>query len=362
MQERSLAEPCPTACGSTWADPRPRAVQKEHALKRVVEDDTDNHGMLVVGVGCMRVRGGGEDEEEDDEDEEGEAEGAKERQGDGEEDSEDRDDRESPSKMVVSNDSTRSGSAEKRTDKTVDIIMTSPEPPASKRRVAATSRSDKAGINLDMSDSDHARCSPSTAALVGRRRDARRNHHLWLRCEDAVRARDDELRVPDHIESIKEAVLQALDCQTIYVRAGEHRWRGQLVFPRNQSSFVRGELGSRLWGQWQRRALQPRAGVDNYCVSLPFGSQGSLGSLVLAHETLGSFDACLCVTGGPWLIGQCKVLSSHATAMLARATADVLMRRCSLGGLEPAVCVDTQVGQSRRDPRHARGLGRALRR
>ena len=158
-----------------------------------------------------------------------------------------------------------------------------------------------------------------------------------------VRPTHEELRVPDHVESIKEAVGLALDGQTIYVRAGEHRWRGEMIFARNTTFFVRGELGSRLWGQWQRRLVQPRAGTDNYCVCLPFGSQGSLGSLVLAHDTLGSFDACLHVSGGPWLLGQCKVLSNHATALLANGAADLLVRRCSLGGLEPAECVDEQV-------------------
>ena len=39
---------------------------------------------------------------------------------------------------------------------------------------------------------------------------------------------EEELRVPDHAYSLKEAISLALDEQTIYVRAGEHRWRGEL--------------------------------------------------------------------------------------------------------------------------------------
>jgi hypothetical protein len=39
---------------------------------------------------------------------------------------------------------------------------------------------------------------------------------------------EEELRVPDHAFSLKEAISLALDEQTIYVRAGEHRWRGEL--------------------------------------------------------------------------------------------------------------------------------------
>jgi hypothetical protein len=167
----------------------------------------------------------------------------------------------------------------------------------------------------------------------------------WLSADDAPRLRDkdEELRVPDHVESIKEALSLALDGQTVYVRAGEHRWRGEIQAARNKTLFLRGELGSRLWGQWARRHLQPRAGVDNYCVSLPLGSQGSFGSVVLAHETLGSFDACIQISGGPWILGHCKVLSSHATALHCSAQADILVRRCCLGGLEPAELVEDQV-------------------
>ncbi len=40
---------------------------------------------------------------------------------------------------------------------------------------------------------------------------------------------EEELRVPDHAYSLKEAISLALDEQTIYVRAGEHRWRGELL-------------------------------------------------------------------------------------------------------------------------------------
>jgi len=157
------------------------------------------------------------------------------------------------------------------------------------------------------------------------------------------RDKDDELRVPDHVASIKEAIGMALDGQTVYVRAGEHRWRGEMLMPRNTTIFMRGELGSRLWGQWTRRHLEARAGVDSYCINLPLGSQGSLGCLVLAHQTEGSFDSCVMIAGGPWMLGRCKVLSSHATALRTCGQADVLVRRCSLGGLEPAECVDEQV-------------------
>ena len=122
-----------------------------------------------------------------------------------------------------------------------------------------------------------------------------RGQERWLLNTDLppLRDKEEELRVPDHAYSLKEAISLALDEQTIYVRAGEHRWRGELQVPRNKTIFVRGELGSRLWGQWARRYQQPRAGVDYFCVTLPVGSQGSLACLILAHHTLGSFDACL---------------------------------------------------------------------
>ena len=181
-------------------------------------------------------------------------------------------------------------------------------------------------------------------SLAGRAGAARvRVLHSRMTGELQFRDKDDELRVPDHVESIKEALAAAMDGQTVYARAGEHRWRGEMLMPRNKTIFVRGELGSRLWGQWARRHLESRAGVDNYCVNLPLGSQGSLGCLVLAHQTLGSFDSCVMVGGGPWIFGRCKVLSSHATALRTCGQADVLVRRCSLGGLEPAECVDEQV-------------------
>jgi len=122
-----------------------------------------------------------------------------------------------------------------------------------------------------------------------------RGQERWLLNTELppLREKGEELRVPDHAYSLKEAISLALDEQTIYVRAGEHRWRGELQVPRNKTIFVRGELGSRLWGQWARRYQQPRAGVDYFCVTLPVGSQGSLACLILAHQTLGSFDACL---------------------------------------------------------------------
>jgi len=44
----------------------------------------------------------------------------------------------------------------------------------------------------------------------------------------------EEVRVPDQVESVKEAVANAQEGQTIYVRAGEHRWRGVL-----QGDFIR---------------------------------------------------------------------------------------------------------------------------
>jgi hypothetical protein len=139
----------------------------------------------------------------------------------------------------------------------------------------------------------HLSASGPEPKLGGARR--WRGQERWLLNTDLppLRDKEEELRVPDHAYSLKEAISLALDEQTIYVRAGEHRWRGELQVPRNKTIFVRGELGSRLWGQWARRYQQPRAGVDYFCVTLPVGSQGSLACLILAHHTLGSFDACL---------------------------------------------------------------------
>ena len=69
---------------------------------------------------------------------------------------------------------------------------------------------------------------------------------------------DEDLIVPDQCESLKEALRLAVPGQTIYVRAGEHRWRAELAAPANASTDIRGELGARLWGQWARRAVQVR--------------------------------------------------------------------------------------------------------
>jgi hypothetical protein len=76
--------------------------------------------------------------------------------------------------------------------------------------------------------------------------------------EHAKRDADEDLIVPDQCESLKEALRLAVPGQTIYVRAGEHRWRAELAAPTNTSTDIRGELGARLWGQWARRALQVR--------------------------------------------------------------------------------------------------------
>jgi len=166
----------------------------------------------------------------------------------------------------------------------------------------------------------------------------------WAPPEGEIqRGRDEELRVPDHIESTKEALRVALDQQTVYVRSGEHRWRGDITADRNKTVHVRGELGSRLWGQWVRRGVPAKVGEDWFCVVLPGGSRGSFASVTLAHDTEGSFDACVAARGGPWMFGHCKILSNHATALRCAAVGDVLLRRCSLGGLEPADAVEEQV-------------------
>ena len=70
------------------------------------------------------------------------------------------------------------------------------------------------------------------------------------------RAADEDLIVPDQCESLKEALRQVLPGQSVFVRAGEHRWRQELIAPTNISLEVRGELGARLWGQWARRGQQ----------------------------------------------------------------------------------------------------------
>jgi hypothetical protein len=74
---------------------------------------------------------------------------------------------------------------------------------------------------------------------------------------------DEDLIVPDQCESLKEALRLVVPGQTIYVRAGEHRWRAELATPANASTDIRGELGARLWGQWARRALQVRTSMGD---------------------------------------------------------------------------------------------------
>jgi hypothetical protein len=83
-------------------------------------------------------------------------------------------------------------------------------------------------------------------------------HHAKMR---AKRAADEDLIVPDQCESLKEALRQVLPGQAIFVRAGEHRWRAELVAPCNTSIDIIGELGARLWGQWARRGQQVRASL-----------------------------------------------------------------------------------------------------
>mmetsp|Transcript_33943 Transcript_33943/g.106392 ORF Transcript_33943/g.106392 Transcript_33943/m.106392 type:complete len:500 (-) Transcript_33943:85-1584(-) len=136
-----------------------------------------------------------------------------------------------------------------------------------------------------------------------------------------------ELRVPDH---------------ELYVRNGEHTWDGD-VNVTGKTIFVRGEQGARLMGQWENRKELRCLEEPNFCIGLSGSSKGVLLAVELIHDTMGDFDACLKVLGGPWLLHHCKILSSHAMSLLCCQQADVLLRRSSLGGLSPAVEVSDQV-------------------
>ena len=82
---------------------------------------------------------------------------------------------------------------------------------------------------------------------------------------------EEELRVPDHAYSLKEAISLALDEQTIYVRAGEHRWRGEL----QGSWFVSENVESHS----EREGGSERAREKKMChyVALPNRDLSTLG-------------------------------------------------------------------------------------
>ena len=117
---------------------------------------------------------------------------------------------------------------------------------------------------------------------------------------DSEMTPDQDLMVPDAVESFKEAVSMLLVGQTMFLRAGEHRWRGDIIFDdRNGTdTVINGEPGARLWGQWGRRGLLAPVGEDFFCLVMKPLSRGSLTSLVVAHDTSSSFDACVDVRGG----------------------------------------------------------------
>jgi hypothetical protein len=73
-------------------------------------------------------------------------------------------------------------------------------------------------------------------------------------------SQDEELRVPDQIESIKVSTAHGSACwcrqarevkivqehQTVFVRSGEHRWQGEIQVKANRTLHVTAELGARL--------------------------------------------------------------------------------------------------------------------
>ncbi|EKX32641.1 hypothetical protein GUITHDRAFT_121197 [Guillardia theta CCMP2712] len=76
-----------------------------------------------------------------------------------------------------------------------------------------------------------------------------------------------ELRVPDHVECIKQALLRLKDGQELYVRNGEHTWDGD-VNVTGKTIFVRGEQGARLMGQWENRKELRCLEEPNFCIGL----------------------------------------------------------------------------------------------